>query len=193
MLGRGVADRLAGDRPQALFHPEVAETARRADLFLLNLECCISERGSPWPDPVKPFFFRAPPAGVEALVHLGVDCVSLGITPARASARTESGNRSNQQRNQTEREKRHGDIHAPPFIERIKAVDELMEPVDHKRPACTAAATVGSACAMPAGFEYRPGKQQRQKPRQECDDRQVQRCIKRRREEIFPRPRHSFR
>jgi poly-gamma-glutamate synthesis protein (capsule biosynthesis protein) len=77
MLGRGVADRLAGDRPQALFHPEVAETARRADLFLLNLECCISERGSPWPDAVKPFFFRAPPAGVEALVHLGVDCVSL--------------------------------------------------------------------------------------------------------------------
>lgn len=77
MLGRGVADHLAQGSPRALFHSEVVETARRADLFVLNLECCISERGSPWPDPAKPFFFRAPPAGVEALVHLGVDCVSL--------------------------------------------------------------------------------------------------------------------
>lgn len=77
MLGRGVADRLARGAPQALLHPEVVETARRADLFVLNLECCISERGSSWPDPAKPFFFRAPPAAVEALVHLGVDCVSL--------------------------------------------------------------------------------------------------------------------
>jgi poly-gamma-glutamate capsule biosynthesis protein CapA/YwtB (metallophosphatase superfamily) len=77
MLGRGVAERLARDPPQALFHPEVVQAVRRADLFVLNLECCISERGSPWPDPAKPFFFRAPPAAVEALVHLGVDCVSL--------------------------------------------------------------------------------------------------------------------
>jgi poly-gamma-glutamate capsule biosynthesis protein CapA/YwtB (metallophosphatase superfamily) len=44
---------------------------------VLNLECCISDRGSPWPDPAKPFFFRAPPAAVAALTHLGVDCVTL--------------------------------------------------------------------------------------------------------------------
>jgi poly-gamma-glutamate capsule biosynthesis protein CapA/YwtB (metallophosphatase superfamily) len=77
MLGRGVAERLATDPPESLFAPEVVEAAREADLFVLNLECCISERGSPWPDPWKPFFFRAPPAAVEALTHLGVDCVTL--------------------------------------------------------------------------------------------------------------------
>ncbi len=78
MLGRGVAETLAQGRPpQSLVAPEVVEVAREADLFVLNLECAVSERGSLWPDPWKPFFFRAPPVAVEALVHLGVDCVTL--------------------------------------------------------------------------------------------------------------------
>ncbi len=77
MLGRGVAERLASVPPESLVAPDVAEVARGADLFVLNLECCISERGSPWPDPRKPFFFRAPPAAVHTLSHLGVDCVTL--------------------------------------------------------------------------------------------------------------------
>ncbi len=77
MLGRGVADQLASVPPESLVAPEVAEAARGADLFVLNLECCISERGSPWSDPLKPFFFRAPPLAVRTLVHLGVDCVTL--------------------------------------------------------------------------------------------------------------------
>ena len=77
MLGRGVADRLREQPPASLFSPEVVEVARSADLFVLNLECCISERGEPWPDPRKPFFFRAPPQAVEALVLLGADCVTL--------------------------------------------------------------------------------------------------------------------
>jgi poly-gamma-glutamate capsule biosynthesis protein CapA/YwtB (metallophosphatase superfamily) len=77
MLGRGVAERLAEVPPQSLFAPEVVDTAREADLFVLNLECCISERGAPWPDPGKPFYFRAPPAAIETLAHLGVDCVTL--------------------------------------------------------------------------------------------------------------------
>jgi poly-gamma-glutamate capsule biosynthesis protein CapA/YwtB (metallophosphatase superfamily) len=77
MLGRKVAEALRGSRPERLVAEEVVAVAREADLFLLNLECCISERGSPWPDPVKPFFFRAPPAATELLVHLGVDCVTL--------------------------------------------------------------------------------------------------------------------
>jgi len=49
MLGRGVAERLASAPPQSLFAPEVVEAAQEADLFVLNLECCISDRGSPWP------------------------------------------------------------------------------------------------------------------------------------------------
>jgi poly-gamma-glutamate synthesis protein (capsule biosynthesis protein) len=77
MLGRGVANHLADHPPASLFSPEVVEAAHEADLFVLNLECCISERGTPWPDPAKPFFFRAPPAAVEALSLLGVRCVTL--------------------------------------------------------------------------------------------------------------------
>jgi poly-gamma-glutamate capsule biosynthesis protein CapA/YwtB (metallophosphatase superfamily) len=77
MLGRGVAERLTRETPSSLVHPELVEMVRAADLFLLNLECCISERGTPWPAAGKPFFFRAPPAATELLDHLGVDCVTL--------------------------------------------------------------------------------------------------------------------
>lgn len=77
MLGRGVAEKLATEPAESLFASEVVDAAREADLFILNLECCISERGSPWPDARKPFFFRAPPSAVEALAHLRVDCVTL--------------------------------------------------------------------------------------------------------------------
>ena len=77
MLGRGVAATLAERPLHELVAPEVVAIAREADLFVLNLECCISERGRPWPDPAKPFFFRAPPAATATLAHLGVDCVTL--------------------------------------------------------------------------------------------------------------------
>jgi len=77
MLGRGVAEALVSSRRRPLLAPEVVAVAAEADLFLLNLECCISERGSPWPDPRKPFFFRAPPAAAEELARWGVSCVTL--------------------------------------------------------------------------------------------------------------------
>jgi poly-gamma-glutamate synthesis protein (capsule biosynthesis protein) len=77
MLGRMVGDRLATEPPASLVAPEVAAACREADLVVLNLECCVSERGRPWPDPRKAFFFRAPRAAVETLVHLGVRCVTL--------------------------------------------------------------------------------------------------------------------
>jgi len=77
MLGRKVAERIASDGPDGLVADEVVALTRAADLFVLNLECCISERGTPWPDPRKPFFFRAPPAATEVLNRLGVDCVTL--------------------------------------------------------------------------------------------------------------------
>ena len=77
MLGRKVGEALADRPPDSLVSNEVVEAAREADLFVLNLECCISERGSPWPDQGKPFHFRAPPAAVGTLLHLGVDCVTL--------------------------------------------------------------------------------------------------------------------
>ncbi len=77
MLGRGVAEALAERDPASLVAPEVAALTRAADLFVLNLECCISERGRPWPAPGKPFFFRAPPQATELLLGLGVACVTL--------------------------------------------------------------------------------------------------------------------
>lgn len=77
MLGRGVAEVLDRRPPRALFDEAVVAAVREADLCVLNLECCISTRGRPWPDPRKPFYFRAPPAAVEALVSLGVDAVTL--------------------------------------------------------------------------------------------------------------------
>src|SRR5215218_2739768 len=77
MLGRGVADRLARSSPESLFAPEIVEIANEADLFVMNLECCISERGTRWAAPGKAFFFRAPASAAEALAVLGVDCVSL--------------------------------------------------------------------------------------------------------------------
>jgi poly-gamma-glutamate capsule biosynthesis protein CapA/YwtB (metallophosphatase superfamily) len=74
MLGRAVARELGRRPPESLVDPAVVELTRAADLFVLNLECCISERGEPVP---KLFNFRAPPAAMETLLHLGVDCVTL--------------------------------------------------------------------------------------------------------------------
>jgi poly-gamma-glutamate synthesis protein (capsule biosynthesis protein) len=50
---------------------------RSADVTLANLECCISDRGERWPDPRKPFFFRAPPVAAHHLAAWGVDAVTL--------------------------------------------------------------------------------------------------------------------
>ncbi len=78
MLGRGVAEQLRANPSASLVSPELVEVTRDADLVLLNLECCISDRGQHWPDPIKPFFFRAPPMAVETLAMLGTSCVTLG-------------------------------------------------------------------------------------------------------------------
>jgi poly-gamma-glutamate capsule biosynthesis protein CapA/YwtB (metallophosphatase superfamily) len=77
MLGRLVATRLQSDPAAALFADDLAAIIGEADAFVLNLECAISDRGTRWPDPDKPYFFRAPPTAVEALKNLGVDCVTL--------------------------------------------------------------------------------------------------------------------
>lgn len=77
MLGRGVAEELSRRPPKTLFSDALVAAVSEADAVVLNLECCISDGGSPWPDPAKPFFFRAPPVAVDALLHLGVRCVTL--------------------------------------------------------------------------------------------------------------------
>lgn len=75
MLGRGVAASLETRPVRALFGEELLAVVRSADGMLLNLECCLSQRGSPWPGRV--FHFRGPPSAVEALQLLGVRCVTL--------------------------------------------------------------------------------------------------------------------
>jgi poly-gamma-glutamate capsule biosynthesis protein CapA/YwtB (metallophosphatase superfamily) len=77
MLGRKVAEAIGEHGPEVVLADEVVAVAHEADFLVLNLECCISDRGERWPDPGKPFFFRAPPAAVEVLARLGVDCVTL--------------------------------------------------------------------------------------------------------------------
>lgn len=77
MLGRGVAERLAADPGHVLLADDVRAAAAAADLFVLNLECCVSDRGEPVDQPGKPFFFRAPPVAAERLAELGVACATL--------------------------------------------------------------------------------------------------------------------
>jgi poly-gamma-glutamate capsule biosynthesis protein CapA/YwtB (metallophosphatase superfamily) len=77
MLGRGVAEAIRERGPDALVADEVVAVAREADLFVLNLECCVSERGARRREPGKPFFFRAAPEATSLLRRLGVTCVTL--------------------------------------------------------------------------------------------------------------------
>jgi hypothetical protein len=77
MLGRGVAQRMLADPGRSLLAVELEEIAGAADLFIVNLECCISDRGERVRDPDKRFFFRAVPAAAERLARLGVTCVTL--------------------------------------------------------------------------------------------------------------------
>ena len=76
MLGRCVGERLAR-RGHRLLAPEVQEIAGAADLFITNLECCISDRGQRIRQPGKPFYFRAPAVAAETLAGIGVNCVTL--------------------------------------------------------------------------------------------------------------------
>jgi poly-gamma-glutamate capsule biosynthesis protein CapA/YwtB (metallophosphatase superfamily) len=76
MLGRGVAKELESRQPADLWSPEVREVAGTCDAVLCNLECCISERGSPTTRIAgKPFFFRGPPAAMDSLGAIGVRAV----------------------------------------------------------------------------------------------------------------------
>jgi poly-gamma-glutamate synthesis protein (capsule biosynthesis protein) len=76
MLGRMVAEQF-GRRGARLLAADVQELAARADLFVANLECCLSDRGERVRVPGKPFFFRGPPAAADWLAEIGVHCVTL--------------------------------------------------------------------------------------------------------------------
>ncbi|MFP5335073.1 MAG: CapA family protein [Actinomycetes bacterium] len=77
MLGRGVADRLGRDPPASLVSSRLRAVLQEADATVLNLECCLSDRGDPWPAPGKRFHFRAPPTATDLLLALGTVAVTL--------------------------------------------------------------------------------------------------------------------
>jgi poly-gamma-glutamate capsule biosynthesis protein CapA/YwtB (metallophosphatase superfamily) len=78
MLGRGVAAHLARHPAADVWAPEVREFLSSCDASVCNLECCLSERGERTRRvPGKPFFFRSPPSGVDALKAVGVAAAAL--------------------------------------------------------------------------------------------------------------------
>jgi poly-gamma-glutamate synthesis protein (capsule biosynthesis protein) len=77
MLGRRVAQELSRRSATDLWSPDLRAVFAEADLAVVNLECCISERGEPWDPERKAFHFRAPPQAVEALKVIGVRAVWL--------------------------------------------------------------------------------------------------------------------
>jgi poly-gamma-glutamate capsule biosynthesis protein CapA/YwtB (metallophosphatase superfamily) len=78
MLGRKVAERLARHPEAEVWSPRVRELCRACDAVVLNLECCVSARGAPTSlIPGKPFFFRVPPSGLEALRTIGTSVAGV--------------------------------------------------------------------------------------------------------------------
>ena len=78
MLGRKVADALALTPAPEVWSPGLREACAACDVLVVNLECCMSGRGTTTAlIRGKPFFFRAPPSAVEALQAIGVSVAGL--------------------------------------------------------------------------------------------------------------------
>jgi poly-gamma-glutamate capsule biosynthesis protein CapA/YwtB (metallophosphatase superfamily) len=78
MLGGIVAKGLRRQPAETLWAPELRELAGSLDVVVCNLECCVSSRGRPTRlIGGKPFFFRSPPAAVEALRAMNLRAVGL--------------------------------------------------------------------------------------------------------------------
>ena len=77
MLGRLVNDAYReGQRSPAALWGNLQPTLRGLDGFFINLECCLSTRGEPWPG--RRFHFRADPEwSTDALRAATVDCCNL--------------------------------------------------------------------------------------------------------------------
>ena len=75
MLARGVNEMIQEHGP---LYPwgDLISLVRKADLFLINLECVIAESGEPFLPP-RVFYFRADPQAMQVLAEGGVDYVTL--------------------------------------------------------------------------------------------------------------------
>ena len=79
MLGRGVDQRQrTGGRAPVDVWGDVVDALDALDALVVNLECCLSERGERWTRTHRPFHFRAHPDWASrALTAAGVDCCAL--------------------------------------------------------------------------------------------------------------------
>ena len=73
MLAQSIGRRIVRNGPLAPWR-KVMHYFEEADLVVANLECTVSNRGTPWP---KTFTFRAPLKAADSLVAAGIDIVSL--------------------------------------------------------------------------------------------------------------------
>jgi poly-gamma-glutamate synthesis protein (capsule biosynthesis protein) len=76
MLGRLVKEAIFKYGPN---YPlgAIADTMRRGDLTIVNLECAITQSNQLWSGAPKAFYFGAPPEAADSLQKAGVDLVSL--------------------------------------------------------------------------------------------------------------------
>jgi poly-gamma-glutamate capsule biosynthesis protein CapA/YwtB (metallophosphatase superfamily) len=77
MLGRNV-DEAQRRRPVDAVWGDLRSPLQDLDGFVVNLECCLSDRGRPWSRTRRAFHFRADPDwAIPALETAGVDCCAL--------------------------------------------------------------------------------------------------------------------
>jgi len=76
MLGRLVNNFLKRAKPETPWGNTLS-IFKQADLRICNLECVLSDRGTPWMPDEKTFHFRSDPKNVEVLKAAGIECVSL--------------------------------------------------------------------------------------------------------------------
>ncbi|WP_266078998.1 CapA family protein [Haladaptatus caseinilyticus] len=77
MLGRLIDERQRQRSVSAVWG-NIEEHLEALDGLFINLECCLSARGTPWTDTYRPFHFRADPDwAIPALKSVGVDWASL--------------------------------------------------------------------------------------------------------------------
>ncbi len=73
-LGAGIGDAIAADGPDSPW-TSVAPVLRAADLAIVNLECAVSNRGTPVPG--KEYVFRGEPRALAGAARAGVDIASV--------------------------------------------------------------------------------------------------------------------
>jgi poly-gamma-glutamate synthesis protein (capsule biosynthesis protein) len=76
MLGRGVNRRISESGPRYPWG-DVLTDIRRADLFLINLECALTSHRKRWRNGTKAFYFRAHPRTVKTLQSARDDYAAL--------------------------------------------------------------------------------------------------------------------